>query len=48
MKYCSNCGNELKENADVCIKCGKLLKQKNGKGIASLVLGIIAILWALL
>lgn len=24
-KYCSNCGAELKEGADVCLKCGKLL-----------------------
>lgn len=22
MKYCGNCGNELKENADVCLNCG--------------------------
>ena len=23
MKYCSNCGNELKDGADVCLNCGK-------------------------
>jgi uncharacterized membrane protein YvbJ len=23
MRYCSNCGNELKEGADVCLNCGK-------------------------
>lgn len=22
MKYCSNCGSELNENATVCLKCG--------------------------
>lgn len=27
-KYCSNCGAELKENADVCIKCGVSVRQK--------------------
>jgi len=26
-KFCSNCGNELHEGADVCIKCGKVLKK---------------------
>ncbi len=30
MKYCINCGHELKENADYCIGCGKLvIKPKN-------------------
>ena len=28
-KYCSNCGSELKENADVCLSCGKMLKKDN-------------------
>ncbi len=23
MSYCSNCGNELKDGADVCLNCGK-------------------------
>lgn len=22
-KFCSNCGNELKEGADVCLNCGR-------------------------
>lgn len=26
--YCSNCGNEVDKNADVCLKCGTLLKEK--------------------
>lgn len=25
MKYCPNCGEEIKEGAGVCLKCGKLL-----------------------
>ena len=25
MKYCSNCGKELKEGADVCLSCGKAI-----------------------
>ena len=53
MKYCSKCGKELKEGADICLNCGKLVnnqqkKNKNiekGLSIASLVLGIISILW---
>ncbi len=57
MKYCGNCGAELKEGADICLKCGKMVtenkvvtKKYPGKGlsIASLVLGIISSSWALL
>ena len=29
MKYCSNCGNELKPEADVCLNCGKNLRINN-------------------
>ena len=24
-KFCSNCGSELKEGADICLKCGKIV-----------------------
>ncbi len=58
MKYCKNCGTELKEGADICLGCGTLLKQENqiekkettvsGKSITSLILGVIATLWTLL
>jgi TM2 domain-containing membrane protein YozV len=35
MKYCSNCGKELKEGADVCLNCGKEInKPKDLKGIS--------------
>lgn len=30
MKFCTNCGNELNENAVVCIKCGAAV---NGKSV---------------
>ena len=53
--YCKYCGSKLKEDADVCIKCGKLLKSETslpektkvpGKGIsiAGMILGIVALL----
>jgi drug/metabolite transporter (DMT)-like permease len=29
MSYCSNCGNELKDGADVCLNCGKSLIKKS-------------------
>ena len=52
--YCSNCGKEVDKNAVVCIHCGCALnnnmqtkKKGHGKGIASMVLGIIAIVFAL-
>lgn len=52
--YCSNCGNKVDEKAVVCVKCGVLInnkinviknenKQNNGRGIASTILGIIAV-----
>ncbi len=25
--YCQNCGHEVNDNADVCLNCGKILKQ---------------------
>lgn len=28
MKYCSNCGKELKEGADVCLNCGKAINKE--------------------
>jgi|SRR5690554_4622360 len=28
MKYCSNCGNQVNENQDVCLNCGVSLKPK--------------------
>lgn len=26
-KYCSNCGRELQEDSDVCLSCGKLVRE---------------------
>lgn len=45
MKYCSNCGAELNEGADVCISCGKLLKTNNDSNVnkAGKTLGIISL-----
>ena len=48
MKYCNNCGKEIKEGNDFCEKCGnrvnglKTVKSQD-KGTAGLVLGIIAL-----
>ena len=53
MKYCSNCGAEVNENAAVCLKCGYALKKQENtpvqpapSGKAGMVLGIIAIVFA--
>ena len=27
-KYCSNCGEKVKENQDVCLKCGVSIKKE--------------------
>lgn len=54
--YCKYCGSKLKDDADVCLKCGKFIKEGGfpvrkkvkipGKGlsIAGMILGILAIL----
>ena len=57
-KFCTNCGNELNENAAFCIKCGiatnnytinktKVKQPGKGLGITSMVLGIIATWYSL-
>lgn len=28
MKFCKYCGNELKEEADICLKCGKFIEKE--------------------
>ncbi len=56
-KYCIHCGNEIKENAVVCVKCGCMVKYTNTNNIdlttetskktqISLILGIIGIVFA--
>ena len=35
-KFCTNCGNELDANADVCVKCGALVKKKNNRSVRKL------------
>ena len=55
MKYCSNCGAEVNENAAVCVKCGWALKSNDvtqssnvqpQSSKASMVLGILAVVFA--
>ena len=53
MKYCSNCGAEVNENAAICLRCGYALKKQESTpvqpapgGKASMVLGIISIVFA--
>jgi len=33
-KFCTNCGNELDSNADVCVKCGAFVKKNNNNNNA--------------
>ncbi len=49
-KFCTNCGNEIPEGGDICLKCGKMLNGNKGNnngnnvnvmGIVSFVLSII-------
>ena len=53
MKFCSNCGQENEKGLNFCANCGanltgvvKSKKKGNGKAVASMVLGIIAVVWA--
>ena len=51
-KYCSNCGSELKDGADICLKCGKIVNEKantyntnrDPKAKSKIVAGILGIL----
>ena len=54
MKYCSNCGAEVNENAAVCVKCGFALKTNEVSSAgnvqqqssnASMILGILAVVF---
>ena len=46
-KFCTHCGNEINENADVCIKCGCMVKKTpQHQAKVSLILGIIGIVFA--
>ena len=54
MKYCSNCGAEVNENAAVCVKCGFALKPNEVSSTsnaqqqssnASMILGILAVIF---
>jgi len=54
--FCKHCGANLNENVNFCSACGHSLVESNnstsantkgkGKAISSMVLGIIAIIWA--
>lgn len=57
MKYCKYCGQEMDKNDDYCPKCGKhqsdkeIINNKNNKeglGTASMVIGIISLIFAFL
>ena len=46
-KYCSNCGNEVDDDAVVCIKCGCAIKQEEERSAcAGSALGILGIVFA--
>ncbi len=30
-KYCTNCGKELKEGADICLNCGKIINPEKAE-----------------
>lgn len=45
--YCSNCGNKVDEKADVCLKCGHIIKKNSNynEDKPSIGLNIISLLW---
>ncbi len=50
MKFCTNCGNELREGADICLHCGKFIVRTTPRKVESKntgrTLGILALcLW---
>ena len=47
--YCQNCGKKIDGNAVICLGCGCAIKKKGkGKGIASMILGILAVFYSLI
>ena len=43
-RYCQNCGNEVDENAYVCVRCGAQIKQINNENAKSkLIAGLLGI-----
>ncbi len=52
MKYCPNCGKELKKDADICLNCGKIIREEkeekvkpvNPNAKSKIVAGILGIL----
>jgi Predicted membrane protein len=58
-KFCSNCGKKVDELAVICVNCGvpianisatldTQVKEKKGKGIASMILGIVSVVYAIM
>lgn len=46
--YCVHCGEKVEKEAVICVHCGCELKRRgNGRGIASMILGIIGLLYTL-
>lgn len=43
-KFCTNCGNELNENQDLCLKCGKLVNKPTEPTERPYDLGILILL----
>lgn len=42
-KFCVNCGAELNDGADVCLKCGKNVGNKNVGSKSKIVAGLLGI-----
>ena len=45
-KFCPNCGNEITEGADICLKCGKAVKKEganNPGGKSKIAAGLLGI-----
>lgn len=45
MKYCSNCGEKIKESQDVCLKCGKVINKVVGNAKSKILAGILGLLF---
>ncbi len=46
-KFCPNCGNEIKDGADICLNCGKAVKKEgsntNPGGKSKIAAGLLGI-----
>ena len=45
MKFCENCGEELKEEQDICLNCGVKIEQKDEEIDVCILILLLVLFW---